>query len=657
MIDLPKLDLRQDLSSFYTENLIIDNVDEAISWLEINNTSAVRYLEISNLEKLENFELSNQGDYLVEISLNNLPSLKLLELSYTDSLQIIRLNQLNSLKTFECENNLSLTGLEVKDLPAIEVLQLSGNILEELTFQNVTTITELDCSYNFLEHIDISSLVNLKYFDCSHNMLGDLNYSNNLELLELDCSSNAFTTMSFSGLPKLNSLNIDDHKNVNFAVSDLASLSYLRVLNIDSSRLELKELFNLTELVVEKNLKNEVYLENLPQLKTLELKANYYEYLELKNLPMDLYFNGFQDTIIHMVLKEMPNLTQYTSTGQYLEQIEFIDLPELKFVSIFNTNTRKIDYLNLPKLEMVHTIWLAIEEMVFNDLPSLEKIYLRQNPMLRMVDICGAPKVDFLDLILNDLDRLYLRNGSMIDSIYIGGFEPDTLDFICVDPIQLATFEQIPTINASYNLITDCPDCSSGVVDNDGDGFSNFEDCNDSDASIYPGAEELCDEVDNNCNGEIDEGLEMFTYYIDADGDGFGDPKLLVEDCIQPKGTALSGDDCDDSNPAINPGATEIPNNNIDEDCNGTDLMTGTHELSGAQIKIFPNPAKDLIYVNYEKGISLQFTLYDVNGRQVLQSINASEINLASITSGIYLLEVMELATNRRIFERIVISK
>jgi len=90
-------------------------------------------------------------------------------------------------------------------------------------------------------------------------------------------------------------------------------------------------------------------------------------------------------------------------------------------------------------------------------------------------------------------------------------------------------------------------------VDNDGDGWSIAKgDCNDSDNSVYPGAQELCDNKDNNCDGQIDEG-DVCGVESDVDGDGY---------------TVGEGGDCKDLDPEINPGATEICGNGIDENCN-----------------------------------------------------------------------------------------
>jgi len=129
-----------------------------------------------------------------------------------------------------------------------------------------------------------------------------------------------------------------------------------------------------------------------------------------------------------------------------------------------------------------------------------------------------------------------------------------------------------PTINPGveevcYNGLDDNCDgnidegCNNGPVciDLDQDGYGEGclpgPDCDDGDPTINPGVEEVCDnQVDDNCDGQTDEGCESVC--IDNDQDGYG------ENC-------LSGPDCDDGNGAVNPGAGEICDNQIDDDCNG----------------------------------------------------------------------------------------
>lgn len=103
--------------------------------------------------------------------------------------------------------------------------------------------------------------------------------------------------------------------------------------------------------------------------------------------------------------------------------------------------------------------------------------------------------------------------------------------------------------------------------DNDNDGYGENVDCNDNDASAHPGAAEVCDGKDNDCNGQIDEGLPMLTYYRDADGDSYGTGLATKTACKQPAGYVLNGEDCNDSNAAVHPGAEDVPGNNVDDNC------------------------------------------------------------------------------------------
>ena len=120
--------------------------------------------------------------------------------------------------------------------------------------------------------------------------------------------------------------------------------------------------------------------------------------------------------------------------------------------------------------------------------------------------------------------------------------------------------------------------------DQDGDGFGNVDqqvqscsggegfsvasgDCDDTNANIYPSAPELCDGVDNDCNGIMDEGMSA-QWYLDADGDGYGNPFDVLQDCTGAEGYVEYAGDCDDEQEEISPDAIEVCDG-IDNDCDG----------------------------------------------------------------------------------------
>jgi hypothetical protein len=103
-------------------------------------------------------------------------------------------------------------------------------------------------------------------------------------------------------------------------------------------------------------------------------------------------------------------------------------------------------------------------------------------------------------------------------------------------------------------------------MDNDNDGYPADVDCDDGDPSVHPGATEICNDIDDNCDGSVDEGCT--TYYRDADGDGFGDPSDSTTATSPPAGYVANSGDCDDTDASVYPGASESCNG-VDDDCDG----------------------------------------------------------------------------------------
>jgi hypothetical protein len=101
---------------------------------------------------------------------------------------------------------------------------------------------------------------------------------------------------------------------------------------------------------------------------------------------------------------------------------------------------------------------------------------------------------------------------------------------------------------------------------------SDATDCDDGDATVSPGAEERCDEVDDDCDGTVDEpdAADAPTWYDDLDGDGYGDAAVATVACDAPAGAIADASDCDDGAAGVNPGAAEVCDAaDLDEDCDG----------------------------------------------------------------------------------------
>ncbi len=117
----------------------------------------------------------------------------------------------------------------------------------------------------------------------------------------------------------------------------------------------------------------------------------------------------------------------------------------------------------------------------------------------------------------------------------------------------------------SSNTSDACSQPTGFVTDN--------TDCDDSSSAAFPGATEVCDSIDNDCDTEIDEGTGGNTFYLDSDNDGFGDSTQTTDSCEQPTGYVADNTDCNDSDASVFPGAAEVCLDGVDSDCDNTDSL------------------------------------------------------------------------------------
>ncbi len=113
--------------------------------------------------------------------------------------------------------------------------------------------------------------------------------------------------------------------------------------------------------------------------------------------------------------------------------------------------------------------------------------------------------------------------------------------------------------------------CRKPPEDDDGDGASALVDCDDTNADILPGAEELCNGIDDDCSGDIDEdATDAQTFNADFDGDGFGSASVTQASCTAPDGFVSDATDCDDAAADVNPDAKDDCLVDRDFNCDGS---------------------------------------------------------------------------------------
>lgn len=180
---------------------------------------------------------------------------------------------------------------------------------------------------------------------------------------------------------------------------------------------------------------------------------------------------------------------------------------------------------------------------------------------------------------------------------------------------------------------------------------NNF-DCDDTDSAINPGVTEVCNGVDDNCDSNIDEGVQI-TYYADADGDTYGDASSTAMACSAPEGFVADAADCDDADASVNPGAAEVLNGK-DDDCDDLidEELVSIADLNanGVAIAIYPVPANSYVTIEIMSllnGNKASLEIFNTAGQavyaeQLVLSTTTliKQINFESLSSGLYMVKL-----------------
>ena len=613
--NLTSLDVSQNVNLIElrcTKNLIeildiSNNLD--LRYLSCNENN------LTSLNLSQNFKLISIACYsnkLSSIILEDCINLEYLDLRY-NQLNFLEVTKNELLKTLYCTQN-QLTKLDISNNLILTDLACGSNQLTSLDVSNNSSLKNLNCSINQLTSLDVSNNLSLLGLDCYNNQLISLDVSNNFSLLGLDCYNNQLTSLDISNNPSLITLNCSNNQLASLDISNNLSLENLYCDGNKLTMLNTSQNLALNYLHCYDNKLKTLDVSQNINLGRFSCQDNQITLLEVSNIKSLKYFDIRNNFIETINVAECDSLSTFYCSGNQLSNLELSKNINLQYIDCSNN---QIESLDLSKNSSLFLVVCSQNLLTTLNLANgnNEKFYLvdvTENPNLNCIQIDEGftptetwifdEQTSFSDncdkaiwYADTDGDGYGNPNSTVEAAEQPEGYVSDNTD--CDDTDATINPEKVwyadldgdgygdasssiqsceqPEGYVSDN--TDCDDADAIInpekvwyADLDGDGFGDGKneiqsceqpegyvlhntDCDDTNKNIYPEAVELCDGLDNDCDGEIDEGTtEAAIWYADVDGDGYGDINDGKEACKQPEGYVADDRDCNDTDATIN---------------------------------------------------------------------------------------------------------
>ena len=299
----------------------------------------------------------------------------------------------------------SLNGLECAT--GLEVLDLSGNQLTQMSLPELPALEELDLYENHLTQVSLSGLPALEELQLGNNHLTQVSLSGLPALEELDLEGNQLPQVSLSGLPALEVLDLYNNHLTQVSLSGLPALKELWLANNQLPQVSLSRLPALKELWLENNHLTQVSLSGLPALKSLHLQNNQLPQVSLSELPALEWLGLFGNQLTQVSLSGLPALKELQLENNHLTHVSLSGLPALEWLYLYENHLTQVSLSGLPALEGLRLENNHLTQVSLSGLPALEWLVL-QNNHLTQVSLSGLPALEGLDLEGNQLTHVSL---------------------------------------------------------------------------------------------------------------------------------------------------------------------------------------------------------------------------------------------------------